>query len=208
MGGIATLRTRTEQRKSGKEWRIDYFICSNKNSNKGNCNNKQIRADFIEEQIKKELKKEIEKIIYSKEELENILKGSKIKEKEELDRLEKKLKINKLELEKVNNILEEIYEDKVNKIISQEDFEKFYSKKNEEKIKLSNEMAVIGYEIKKQKEELEKVDLNKVLKETNEVLSLENITKEMYEKLIEKIEFDDNKNIFIKFRFEKMNSQG
>ena len=69
-------------------------------------------------------------------------------------------------------------------------------------------MAVIGYEIKKQKEELEKVDLNKVLKETNEVLSLENITKEMYEKLIEKIEFDDNKNIFIKFRFEKMNSQG
>ena len=75
MGGIATLRTRTEQRKSGKEWRIDYFICSNKNSNKGNCNNKQIRADFIEEQIKKELKKEIEKIIYSKEELENILKS-------------------------------------------------------------------------------------------------------------------------------------
>ena len=62
MGGIATLRTRTEQRKSGKEWRIDYFICSNKNSNRGNCNNKQIRADFIEEQIKKELKNEIKKI--------------------------------------------------------------------------------------------------------------------------------------------------
>ena len=203
MDGIATLRTRTEQRKSGKEWRIDYFICSNKNSNRGNCNNKQIRADFIEKQIKKELKKEIEKIIYSKDELENILKSSKVKEKEELNRLEKKLKMNKLELEKVNNMLEEIYEDKVNKIISQEDFEKFYLKKNEEKTKLSNEIEVIRYEIKKQKEELEKVDLNKILKETNEIFSLENITKEMYEKLKEKIEFDNDKNIFIKFRFEK-----
>ena len=200
-GGIATLRTRTEQRKSGKEWRIDYFICSNKNSNRGNCNNKQIRADFIEEQIKKELKKEIEKITYSKEELKDIFRNSKIKVKEEINKLEIKLKSNKKELELVNNMLEEIYQDKVNKIIRREDFEKFYSKKIEEKTKISNKIKVIKYEIKKQKEELEKVDINKILKQTGEILSLKNVTKEMYEKLIEKIEFDSDKNIFIKFKF-------
>ena len=203
MDGIATLRTRIEERKSGKEWRIDYFICSNKNSNRGNCNNKQIRADFIEEQVKKELKKEIKKITYSKEELKNIFKNSKIKVKEEINKLEKKLKINNIELEKVNNMLEEIYQDKVNKIIRQEDFEKFYSKKIEEKTKIFNEINNLENEIKKQKEELEKVDMNKILKQKEEILSLKNITKEMYEKLIEKIEFDSDKNIFIKFKFGK-----
>ncbi len=203
MGGIATLRTRTEQRKSGKEWRIDYFICSNKNSNRGNCNNKQIRADYIEEQIKKELKKELEKITYSKEELKDIFRNSKIKVKEEIHKLEIKLKSNKKELELVDKMLEEIYQDKVNKVIRQEDFEKFYSKKIEEKTKISNKIKVLEYEVKKQKEELEKVDMNKILKQTEEILSLKNITKEIYEKLIEKIEFDSDKNIFVKFKFEK-----
>ena len=107
------------------------------------------------------------------------------------------------ELELINNILEEIYQDKVNKIIRQEGFEKLYSKKIEEKTKILNEIKVIEYEIKKQKEELEKVDMNKILEHTKEVLGLKNVTKEMYEKLIEKIEFDSDKNIFIKFKFGK-----
>ncbi len=100
-------------------------------------------------------------------------------------------------------MLEEIYQDKVNKIIRQEEFEKFYSKKIEEKNKISNEIKVFEYEIKKRKEELEKMDMNKILKQAKEILSLKNVTKEMYEKLIEKIEFDSDKNIFIKFKFEK-----
>ena len=100
-------------------------------------------------------------------------------------------------------MLEEIYQDKVNKIIKQEDFEKFYSKKIEEKTKISNEIKILEYEIKKQNKELEKVDMNKILKQTKEVLSLKNATKEIYEKLIEKIEFDSDKNIFIKFKFKK-----
>ena len=100
-------------------------------------------------------------------------------------------------------MLEEIYQDKVNKIIRQEDFEKFYSKKIEEKTKIANEIKVFEYEIKKRKEELEKIDMNKILKQAKEILSLKNVTKEIYEKLIEKIEFDSDKNIFIKFKFEK-----
>ena len=140
------------------------------------------------------------KIIYGNKELKEIYNEIL---KEELNKLEKKLKINKLELKKINNMLEEIYQDKVNKIIRHEDFEKFYSKKIEEKTKILNKINVLEYEIKKQKEELEKVDMNKILKQTKEILSLKNVTKEMYGKLIEKIEFDSDKNIFIKFKFEK-----
>ena len=96
-----------------------------------------------------------------------------------------------------------MYQDKINKIIKQEDFEKFYSKMIEEKTKILNEIKVLEYEIKKQKEELEKVDINKILKQTEEILSLKNVTKEMYEKLVEKIEFDNDKNIYVKFKFIK-----
>ncbi len=96
-----------------------------------------------------------------------------------------------------------MYQDKINKIIKKEDFEKFYSKKIEEKTKILNKIKALEDEIKTQKEELEKVDMKKILKQTKEILSLKNVTKEMYEKLVEKIEFDSGKNIFVKFKFEK-----
>lgn len=204
MDGVATLRTRTEQRKSGKEWRMDYFICSNKNSNRKNCKNKQIRADYIEDEIKRQLEKEIQKITYSKKELKEIFKNSQTDIEKEIERLEKDLKRNKGELKIINGMLEEIYQDKVNKIIGLEDFENFYSKKNREKTNIVNKINTLEYEIKKRKEELEEVDIDKILKETKKILSLKYITKEMYEKLIDRIEFDSEKNLYIKFRFEKI----
>lgn len=197
------MRTRTEKRKSGKEWRIDYFICSNKNSNRGDCKNKQIRADFIEDEVRKQLEKEVQQITYSKEELKKIFKNSQTDTKKNIERLENNLKRSKGELEFINGMLEEMYQDKVNKIIRQEDFESFYSKKNKEKTNIFNKMNELECEIKKQKEEFEKLDIDKILKETNEILSLKKITREMYEKLIDKIEFDSEKNIYIKFKFSK-----
>lgn len=182
---------------------MDYFICSNKNSNRGGCKNKQIRADFIEEKIKKQLEYEIQKITYSKIELKKIFRDSQIDAKMNIEILEKKLKKCESELEFINRMLEEIYQDKVNKIIMQEDFEKFYNKKSKEKNNMLKIINELEYEIKKQKEELEKADIDDILEEVNEILSLKNITREMYEKLIDKIEFDSEKNIYIKFKFAK-----
>ena len=45
--------------------------------------------------------------------------------------------------------------------------------------------------------------MKKIGKRAKEILSLDNITKDMYQKLIERIEFDKEKNIFIKFKFSK-----
>ena len=202
-GGVATLRTRTETRKSGKEWRVDYFICSNKNSNRKNCKNKQIRADLIEDEIKKILKKEMQKIIYSKEELKSIFKESQVDRKKEISKLEKELKRAKRELEYTNSILEEIYQDKVNKVIRQEDFENFYSKKTEEKRKILVRIKELEFKIKEQKEEIDSIDIEKIIKETKKILSLENIDHDIYEKLIDRIEFDSEKNIYIKFKFSE-----
>ncbi len=202
-GKIATLRCRTEQRKSGKIWRADYFICSNRNSYRSLCECKQIKADIIEDEIKRVLTNEIEKIKFSDKELKRIYNDAQIKLKEENSKLEKDLDNLRQKLDIQNRMLIELYEDKVNKVIKVEDFERMYQQKNDEKKEIIKKIKNIEVEIKRIEEKINDVDMKKIQESTSEVLSLDNITKEMYQKLIERIEFDKEKNIFIKFKFAK-----
>ena len=202
-GKIATLRCRTEKRKSGDVWRADYFICSNRNSYTGLCDCKQIQAKIIEEEIKKVLKQEIQKINYSKEELRKIYKESQIELKEEKNKLDKKLKKYNEKLNSNNSMLKELYEDKINKVITLDDFENFYKELQKEKEEYREKIKQLQMEIRKINKKLNSVNIEKIEKQAKEVLSLENITKEMYQKLIERIEFDKQKNIYIKFKFSK-----
>ena len=202
-GKIATLRCRTETRKSGAIWRADYFICSNRNSYTGLCDCKQIQAKIIEEEIKKVLKQEMQKINYSKEELRKIYKESQIELKEEKDKLDKKLKKYNEKLNYNNSMLKELYEDKINKVITLDDFENFYKELQKEKEEYREKIKQLQMEIRKTNKKLNSVNIEKIEKQAKEVLSLENITKEMYQKLIERIEFDKQKNIYIKFKFSK-----
>ena len=202
-GKIATLRCRTEQRKSGKEWRMDYFICSDRNSYRSLCECKQIQAKAIEDEIKRILKNEIEKITYSSEELKQMYKDAQTEFEKEKYKLEKNLSNCKRKLNLSNRILEELYEDKVNQVIRKEDFERLYNQTNEDKKETIKKIKEIEVEIKQIEEKLNDVDMKKIESRAKEILSLDNITKEMYQKLIERIEFDKEKNIFIRFKFAK-----
>lgn len=202
-GGIATLRCRTEKRKSGKVWRADYFICSKRNSYTSLCSCKQIQANLIEEKIQESLKVELKKISYSKEEIKYILKNSQIELKNKEENLKQKLEKQEEKLNLINKILEEIYQDKVKRLITIEDFEILYKRQNIEKDELLKKIQKIKLELKEISEQIEKVDIEKITKIVKEVLKLDNITKEMYQKLIEKVEFDKDKNVYIKFRFSK-----
>lgn len=202
-GKIATLRCRTEKRKSGKIWRADYFICSNRNSYRSLCECKQIQANVIEDEIKRILKNEIEKVTYLSKELKQIYKDAQIELEKEKYKLEKNVSNYKQKLNLSNKMLEELYEDKVNQIIKVEDFERMYKEKNEEKKETIKKIKNIEVEIKQIEEKLNDVDMKKIGKRAKEILSLDNITKDMYQKLIERIEFDKEKNIFIKFKFSK-----
>lgn len=202
-GKIATLRCRTEQRKSGKIWRADYFICSNRNSYRSLCECKQIQAKAIEDEIKRILNNEIEKITYSSEELKQIYKDAQIELEKEKYKLEKNLSSCKRKLDLSNRILEELYEDKVNQVIRVEDFERLYNQTTEDKKETIKKIKEIEVEIKQIEEKINDVDMEKIENRAKKILSLDNITKEMYQKLIERIEFDKEKNIFIKFKFAK-----
>lgn len=202
-GSIATLRCRTEKRKSGKVWRADYFICSKRNSYTSLCRCKQIQANLIEEKIKENLQVELKNISYSKEELKEIFKKSQIDLKNKEKNLKQKLKKQEEELDWTNRTLEEIYQDKIKKVITEEDFEMLYKKQNTEKNKLIKQMQEEKLELKQISEQLENVDIERINQKAKEVLQLDNITKEMYQRLIERVEFDKEKNIYITFRFSK-----
>lgn len=192
-GKIATLRCRTEKRKSGKIWRADYFICSNRNSYRSLCECKQIKANIIEDEIKRILNNEIEKIKFLNKELKQIYNDAQIKLKEEKSKLEKDLDKLRQKLDLQNRMLIELYEDKVNKVIKVEDFERMYHQKNDEKKGIIKKIKNIEAEIKKIEEKINDVDMEKIENRAKEILSLDNITKEMYQKLIERIEFDKEK---------------
>ena len=149
------------------------------------------------------LKTELEKIIFSKEELKEIYRQSQIEINKKINKLEEELKKYKNEFENINNILKEIYKDKVQRIITEEDLKVIYKQETEEKEKINENIKNIELKIKKFKEKIEKVDIEEIIKSVEEILNLSNQTSEMYNKLIERIEFDSEKNIYIKFKFSK-----
>ena len=149
------------------------------------------------------LKTELERIIFSKEELQEIYRQSQIEINKKISKLEEELKKYENEFENINNILKEIYKDKVQRIITEEDFIVIYNQETEEKEKINENIKSIELKIKMLKEKIEKVDIEEIIKSVEEILNFSNPTSEMYNKLIERIEFDSEKNIYIKFKFSK-----
>lgn len=149
------------------------------------------------------LKTELERIIFSKEELKEIYRQSQIEINKKISKLEEELKKYENEFENINNILKEIYKDKVQRIITEEDFIVIYNQETEEKEKINENIKSIELKIKMLKEKIEKVDIEEIIKSVEEILNFSNPTSEMYNKLIERIEFDSEKNIYIKFKFSK-----
>ena len=151
----------------------------------------------------------VEKVVTDKikETLKNFNEKSEI-----ITRIAKKLEDDKCtnvymkELEKYNNRLskllleiDSIYGDKLNNTLSQDDFIRIYERKNKEK-----------HQIQKSIENLEKLlKCNTINEEESIKEAIEEfnsnmiITREILIKLINKIEIDKNKQIYIFFRFKQ-----
>ena len=101
--------------------------------------------------------------------------------------------------------IQEVYQDKINKIITREDFEMIYNKLKNEKKEMVAQITSIQKEIiKLEKDYIENIE-NKyieMIKLAKDLLRVRNPSKELYSKLIRKIEFDSNKNIKIVLSFE------
>lgn len=201
-GNKATLRCREEKRKNGSIWSATYFICSKRNNYSGLCKCKQISAKLIEEIINKKVIEEIKKINFSEKEIKQIYKQAERQAESESNLLQIKLQELKNKLQNIENTIEEVYQDKINKIIQIEDFNMIYEKKQKERNKILKEIKRINEKLEKDKQQTKKVDFEKIKQIEYELLKMENPSKIILEKLIKKIEFDKEQNIKIKFTFQ------
>ena len=201
-GNKATLRCREEKRKNGTVWRATYFICSKRNNYRGLCDCKQISANLIEEVVNEKIKEEIQKINFSEEELKKIYEQAEKEAKSKNNLLQTKLQELKHTLQKIEDTIEEIYQDKINKIIQIEDFKAIYEKKLKERNKILKEIKEIEKELEETNQKSPKINFKEIKQIANKFLKMEKPNKMILEKLIEKIEFDKEKNIKIKFTFQ------
>lgn len=200
-GGKATYRVRRKKRKSGYVWEQKTFICSNKNIHINNCTCKPIDESIIIEKVKKVIQDEIEKIDYTDSELSTIYKQAEEKVHSKTRILENQIiKLKKKLQDKLDNI-DEIYQDKRKQIITVDDFNIFYKKLQKEKNELLCEIHELETQILAIEKDNTTTDYGEIKKLAQELLSMENPSKQLYSKLIEKIEFDSNKNITVTLTF-------
>ena len=201
-GNKATLRCREEKRKNGNIWRVAYFICSKRNNYSALCDNKQISANLIEESVNQKIKEEIQKINFSEKEIKQVYEQAEKEAKSKNNLLQTKLQELKQTLKNIENSIEEIYQDKINKIIQIEDFKIIYEKKQKERNKILKNIKEIEKELEETNQKSPKINFKEIKQIAKEFLKMEKPNKMILEKLIERIEFDKEKNIKIKFKFQ------
>ena len=202
-GNKATLRCREEKRKNGSIWRATYFICSKRNNYSGLCDCKQISANLIEKVVNEKIKEEIEKINFSEKEIKQIYKDAERQAKSKKNLLQVELQELENTLQNIENTIEEIYQDKINKLIQIEDFRTIYEKKQIERNKILKKIEKIKKEHEESQQKSSKINFKEIKQIADDFLKMEQPNKFILEKLIERIEFDKEKNIYIKIRFCK-----
>ena len=202
-GNKATLRCREEKRKNGTMWRATYFICSKRNNYSALCDNKQISANLIEEEVNEKIKEEIENVNISEKEIKQIYDQAEKEAKSKSNLLQTKLQELNQKLKNIENTIEEIYQDKINKVIQIEDFKIIYEKKQKERNKMLKKIKEIEKALEETNQKSPKINFKEIKQIANKFLKMEKPNKMILEKLIERIEFDKEKNIKIKLKFKK-----
>lgn len=161
------------------------------------CTTHSNNYDLLEKKIINELKKilfnfiDVEKIKKSiNEELSNM----------QTDNIQEEIKMLNLEINKLNENLDEVYIDKLNKVIDDEQFSRVKDRiyKNLE-IKNSRRVYLMKTSLEKRKVK-EKFFVEQFI---NDYLSMSNVSRELIVQLIEKIEIFDDKRINLILTFGK-----
>ena len=140
----------------------EYLVCSN---NQDSCckNKSSVRYEVLENIILSEINKKIKSYYDGQLLKKEILKKKKTISQKKLSLLENQKKELLLNLSKTNNYLQNLYEDKVNNIITKEQFESLITIYNndrdnyKEKIKFINNEIIYYKEKEKNNDDNEKI---------------------------------------------------
>lgn len=200
-GAKATYRSRKNIKKDGTvSGEYNIYICSRAGLTQG-CRAKAIRAEILEDIVKGKIVEEMNKIIYSKNEIMSIYeKAEKIARRKENSVADELSRLNGI-LKQKEEMIKEIYNDKLNGFILAEDFNKFY----EQVIKEKEEVVCLIDKYEKKQNELKTEDRKEnyleMVRIAENLLKLQDFTEEIYSELIERIEIDRNRNVKIKLKF-------
>ena len=163
----------------------EYLICSNNQNGYNDCSNKtSIRYDLLEKIILNEINKLIKKY-YDIKILNNInLNNNKNNTNNILSSLiQKQEKITK-EINKKDNYLKSLYEDKVNNLITKEQFIKLIDSYNNDITTLQNQLIIVKKEISHYQDKINLKNDNTIFNKYN---SIDKLNKVIIDEFIKKI---------------------
>ena len=197
------LEVGAKLKKNGKPVKnpIPYITC--RNSKKGMCNPQHLNYNKLEEEVFSYLQKFI--ALYSNEEnLKKVYELYQEKSSDLLTKHKKDLQAIENQINNMKNQIDILYSDRLNGIISEDDFVR-YSKN----IKAKQEF------LENQKKEMCRGDFNRpksaknknnkeIHKIIQDFLKMEKPDKKILYQLIDKIGIDENKNVYITFAFKEL----
>lgn len=184
-----------------------YGVCPTAEKKVGvkKCSKKYYNYDLIEERIILEIKKVISKYLDSIDLKKISQKNKKILD-EKIENYKKRIEKLELEIEKYNQKIDKTYIDKLDDIISNEDYNRISNlliKKREDTREILNDVQNEYQKIYIDNDtKLNDKTLKKVLKSFN--LS-KDISRENLDRIVDKIYIDKEKNIEIIFNFKELN---
>lgn len=180
----------------GKQNGYMFMICNNyrRNSKLGLCTSHGFSYEQLEKQVLQYIRNIFEKI--NSEKIELNIKTDRTKY--DYDKLLKKVET---EIKIINDNIDKMYVDKLNKKISEEMYERLFNKL----INQVKEKEQEYVELKNMKNDALQDDSEKIKKIVKEFLKLEKPTPEIMKVIINRIEIHQDKQVDIYFNFKTLN---
>jgi hypothetical protein len=155
-----------------------------------------------------EIAKQVCKIYSNREMLEETYRKVNDKSIDLLSSVKKQVEVINRKILEINKNIDNLYNDKLNKVLTETDFTRISQTFVKEREKLENEQSVLldKFQALQGKNSIKtKNDTEQMNKTINEFLEMNEIDKSYLFRLIDKIEIDKDKNVFITFNFAPLN---
>ena len=180
--------------------KVYYFRCATYTAyaRLGLCTSHNIRMDIVEKVVNDKITSILNQFL----DKDNLIKVTeqKIKQKKNSISFENEIENHKTQLNKISLEVDSVYNDKLKGILSEDDFIRIYERKKEEKETLQNKINQMNVHID-----------NDIVNETNltekivrKFVEFKEINREILGDLIDKVEIDKDKNIYIYFKFKSL----
>ena len=184
------------------EGKVYYFRCATYTAyaRLGLCTSHNIRMDIVENAVNNKVMSILDRFL-DKDNLVKVTK-QKIEEKKNSISFDTEIENYKTKLNRISLEVDSVYDDKLKGILSEDDFIRIYERKKEEKEILQNKINEMTTHID-----------NNVIDETElaekiaqKFVDLKQINREILSDLVERIEIDKDKNIYVYFKFKSFDN--